>query len=182
MTSKRPRISSTTSQRIAIPRRHDGLLPEERRALQSTFLSIARDQHAIDPHDPDALFNLLWDLLAEKYPEPRKRGPQKKWTPVLGVALVADVEGLLAPDDPEKTIVWATRQLAKRERWRSVLWTAGAAEVLRRRYHAFQSYLRRPGSTIAKMMWENYQSDKRAGNLDEWEAEIDEHVRKFREE
>jgi hypothetical protein len=184
MTSKRPRIASAASQRrqqrieISPPDEHP-LAPEERRGLESMFWSIARDEYGIDPHDPDADFKFKWALLAEKYPERRTRGRKQKWTPVMRVMLAADIEELLGQ---RISVVDARRQLAKREPWKSLLGPRGSAETLRRVYYAFRKRVRSVRVTLEKMLWTTYQSDKKLGRLEEWEADIAEAVRKFRKE
>lgn len=84
----------------------------------------------------DLALALAWEL----YPKPKKRGRGSKWNISKHLELVEDIERLIKPDDTVHGVKWASKELAKREKWKSFLEVevgdkTSPEETLRRTYY-----------------------------------------------
>lgn len=143
---------------LSTPSPHDPLARNQNRHRVETFLEDrAREERSkLDllcefygiPKSPDAFAELSLALARQFVPgfrELKKRGRSSKWTELRKGAVVVEIERLIKRSGTRHSVLWAAKQLAKREPWKSFIeqkesgeTNPDPAEVLRKVYQEFK--------------------------------------------
>lgn len=121
---------------------------------------------------PEMYFQLALELAREAYPVPKPRGRKKTWNDFILGALVVTVELKLKSGRRAMSDVWACKEVAKTEPWksfaraRSIEGEGDPAEVLRGAYKSFK------GSPKANLMRHAHSMYELEGRLTEWDAVV----------
>lgn len=112
------------------------------------------------------------------FKERKPRGRKSKWTSLNKGALVVEIEHLTKKNDPAHGIAWATKQLTKREPWKSFLETKDSnatnpapAEALRKTYYSFK------GNKWAELMRDLFKMHEQEGTITAWEERVADYVK-----
>jgi len=124
------------------------------------------------------MFYLLALSLAQDFvdgfKERKPRGRKLKWTDLNKSVLVVEIERIRSDhtggraNDP-RSVVWATKRLAKREPWKSFIEATGSgdsdpAEALRHAYYDFKD------DKWVKITGDAYKMHKHEDTISEWES------------
>lgn len=135
-------------------------------------------QHYGIPDGPAKFYSLALTLARELYPAKKKVGRQTKWTDLNKGALVVEVERLIDPTKSSKSVLWATKQLAKKEPWKSFIARTDSsntnpdpAEALRQVYANFK---KTRWASVSRGAFATHEFNE---SIPEWEAFVTDVVR-----
>ncbi|NOU20751.1 MAG: hypothetical protein HOO93_03010 [Methyloglobulus sp.] len=107
------------------------------------MLALCDKYHIKQSHN--MWYELALSIARECYPEPQKKGRKSKWNGFKTAVLVVELERLIDLKNPSKGVQWASKQLAKKEPWKSFiefkdsnLTSPDPAETIRKIYFDFK--------------------------------------------
>jgi hypothetical protein len=107
------------------------------------MLALCDKYHIKQSHN--MWYELALSMAREFYPEPQKKGRKPKWDNFKAAILVVEIERLSDLKNPSKGVQWASKQLAKKEPWKSFieikdsnLTSPDPAETIRKIYFDFK--------------------------------------------
>lgn len=175
------------------PRRFGLLMNEEEMRKKSAEwhkedmknLLLLCDHYGIKEKENDLLIAffklslaLAKELAVPAFVEQKPRGRKKKWTEFNKAILVAEVERVMEPNNPQYGVSWATAQLAKKEPWRSFVGSneealgSDPSEVLRQIYYeSKETFWASVTRDACRYHMEGY------APMEEWKKTVEESVR-----
>ena len=121
-------------------------------------------------------------VLARKvcpgFQELKPRGRKRKWTKLVGVSLVVEIDRLVRPDDPAHGLSWAAEQLAQREPWKSFLEIKDAKETSPDRENpSRKAYYEFCGDRLVRVVKDAFAHYELTNTLAEWEKLVADFVK-----